>query len=171
MLFCLIGILELEFHSPEEATTDDYGDYFESSIYAGAAAWAITQLFIFPFFLYNCIIEKTRIGLLFQGTIWALCVVASFIGIVYMNIAFCSQYTLYWIINIFIFTPIQILLDGFYALGIKFLCFADADKLKVIEKNEKIDKEENTDEKRNVNDEEKVDEKEKANFIEKISIT
>ncbi|OMJ79031.1 hypothetical protein SteCoe_21014 [Stentor coeruleus] len=121
VLFCLIGVLEVYFNSPEEKSADDYGDYFESSIYSGAAAWAITQGFIIPFFLYNCIIEKSRLGLAIQGTILAICAVASIIGIIYMTVVYCSEYTFYWIINILIFTPIQIVLDTLYALVIRYI--------------------------------------------------
>jgi hypothetical protein len=137
VLFCLIGILELEFNSPENSTTDDYGDYFESSIHAGAAAWAIAQGFILPFFLYNCVSEKNKVGLIIQGIIWLLCSAASIVGIIYMTAAFCSQYTFYWIINILIFTPIQIVLDCLYAFVVKYLCCRNAQDKEVSEKTDK----------------------------------
>ncbi|OMJ75399.1 hypothetical protein SteCoe_25477 [Stentor coeruleus] len=121
VLFCLIGVLEVYFNSPEEKSTDDYGDYFESSIYSGAAAWAITQSFIIPFFLYNCVIEKSKVGFIIQGIIWAICTSASIIGISYMTAVYCNEYTFYWIINILIFTPIQIVLDTLYALLIRYI--------------------------------------------------
>jgi hypothetical protein len=121
VLFCLIGVLEVYFNSPEEKTTDNYGDYFESSIYSGATAWGITQGFIIPFFLYNCVIDKSRVGLAIQGIVWAICTAASIVGIIYMTAVYCNEFTFYWIINILIFTPIQIVLDTLYALAVRFI--------------------------------------------------
>lgn len=123
IIFFLIGVFQMKTLSPYKQSDENYGVYNIRAIYSGLYGWAISQGFIFPFFLYNCTIEKSRVGIIFQGILITMFIGASIYGILYMTLSYYSEYTFYWAVNIVIFIPIQVLIDAGYATAVKLILY------------------------------------------------
>lgn len=121
ILYCLIGVLEIYYHDPQNSTKKPYGDYYESSIYPGVIAWAISQGFVIPCFFINSFSTRTTLSVYIQAGIWFVLDAASILGIIYMTVTYCQEYTFYWIINILIFTGCQIIVEMIYTLLVRLL--------------------------------------------------
>lgn len=115
VMLCLIGVFEVLFNSPERVTYEKYGEYQEENIHPGAAGWAMTQALVIPFFCLNSRTDIPLSGRVMQIIFLVMLFILCIIGIIYMTVVFCSEFTFYWIINFLIFFGIQLCLELVYA--------------------------------------------------------
>lgn len=115
ILICLIGAFLAIFQSPTKSSSINYGELSPTSLLSGLVSWLVLQVVVIPCFIRNQIIEKYRFGRYTLIAFWSSGIVTSIVGVSLMTSIYCSQYTFDWVVNIFIFIPIQIFTELGYA--------------------------------------------------------
>ncbi|OMJ70773.1 hypothetical protein SteCoe_31168 [Stentor coeruleus] len=115
VMLCLIGLISQIFKSPIDDNYSKYKIFTISDIYSGVIGWILTQLFSIPiyFFLFN-----DKVSLKCIKIVRIIAIIISFlcvISIIIMTVFYCRQFTFCWIINFFIFMPLQLLLETIFA--------------------------------------------------------
>ncbi|OMJ65626.1 hypothetical protein SteCoe_37884 [Stentor coeruleus] len=117
MLFIfLIGVFFLNFTTPQDKSDNNFGLLSIENIYSGMLAWGITQIIAFPIYYYifnkHVLIKKANFAKYTALSLSIVCIV----GIVAMTILYCKQYTYYWVINYFVFLPVQMIVEILFAV-------------------------------------------------------
>ncbi|OMJ71572.1 hypothetical protein SteCoe_30191 [Stentor coeruleus] len=111
LLICLIGLLLQIFESPTDNADKKNNGFNINKIFPGIISLGLTQVFSTPiyWFLFNhkTSVKCVKITRLVSVSLSFVCM----IGIILMTIFYCREFTFYWIIDYFIFLPLQLMIE------------------------------------------------------------